>query len=73
MLCLVAFLFVGTLVGTIALVQIALIIEAVHIKKQIIKTPKSWLPLVLIALSILMLVPYVSLFNAKEVDGERFT
>lgn len=43
MLCFVAFLFGKTTAGIIAILQIVLIIVGILMKKQVIKTPKSWL------------------------------
>lgn len=72
LLCLVAFIFKKTFAGIIALVQIALIVVAILMKKQIIKVKKGWIHFALIALAFLLLVPYVGLFNTQETRGERF-
>ena len=72
LLCLVAFLFGKTYAGVIALVQIVLIIVTLLMKKQIIKVPKSWLHIVPIIFACMLLVPYFSIFNEKEIDANKF-
>ena len=41
-------------------------------KKQIIKAPKSWLHIVALALAVVMIVPYVSVFRIDYGDAEKF-
>lgn len=72
LLCLIAFLFGKTAAGIIAIFQIVLTVVAVLMKKQIIKTPKSWLHIVALVLAVVLLVPYVSLFGTDYGDAEKF-
>lgn len=72
LLCLIAFLFGKTAAGIIAILQIALTVVAVLMKKQIIKTPKSWLHIIAFVLAVVLLVPYVSLFGTGYGDAEKF-
>ena len=72
LLCLIAFLFGKTAAGIIAISQIALTVVAVLMKKQIIKTPKSWLHIIAFVLAVVLLVPYVSLFGTGYGDAEKF-
>ena len=72
LLCLIAFLFGKTAAGIIAILQIALTVVAVLMKKQIIKTPKSWLHIIAFVLAVGLLVPYVSLFGTGYGDSEKF-
>lgn len=72
LLCLIAFLFGKTAAGIIAILQIALTVVAVLMKKQIIKTPKSWLHIIAFVLAMVLLVPYVSLFGMGYGDAEKF-
>ena len=72
LLCLIAFLFGKTTAGIIAILQIALTVVAVLMKKQIIKTPKSWLHIIAFVLAVVLLVPYVSLFGTGYGDAEKF-
>ncbi len=72
LLCLVAFLFGKTAAGIIAILQIALTVVAVLMKKQVIKTPKSWLHIIALVLAVVLLVPYVSLFSVDYGDAEKF-
>ena len=72
LLCLIAFLFGKTAAGIIAILQIALTVVAVLLKKQIIKAPKSWLHIVALVLAVVLVVPYVSLFGTDYGDAEKF-
>ena len=72
LLCLVAFLFGKTAAGIIAVLQIVLTVAALLMKKQIIKVPKSWIHFVALALAVVLLVPYVSLFKLDYGDAEKF-
>lgn len=72
MLCLLAFLFGKTAAAVIAILQIVLTVVAVLTKKQIIKAPKSWLHIVALVLTVVLLVPYVSLFSADYGNAENF-
>ena len=72
LLCLVAFLFGKTAAGIIAVLQIMLTVAALLMKKQIIKVPKSWIHFVALALAVVLLVPYVSLFKMDYGDAEKF-
>ena len=73
LLCLVAFLCGKTAAGIIAALQIMLIVVALLLKKQVIKTPKTWIHFVVREFAVTLLVPYVSLFVARQDDTERFT
>lgn len=73
LLCLVAFLFGKIAAGIIAVLQIMLTVVALLMKKQVIKTPKTWIHFIAFALAIVLLIPYVSLFVASQDDAERFT
>ena len=72
LLCLVAFLFGKTAAVIIAVLQIVLTVAALLMKKQIIKVPKSWIHFVALALAVVLLVPYVSLFKLDYGDAEKF-
>lgn len=72
LMCLVAFLAGKALAGVIALVGLALVVAALLMKKQIIKAPKSWLHIVALALAVVMIVPYVSVFRIDYGDAEKF-
>ena len=72
LLCLVAFLFGKTAAGIIAVLQIVLTVAALLMKKQIIKVPKSWIHFVALAVAVVLLVPYVSLFKLDYGDAEKF-
>lgn len=72
LLCLVSCLAGKTLAGVIALVALALVVVALLMKKQIIKTPKSWLHFVALVLAVVMIVPYVSVFRIDYGNAEKF-
>lgn len=77
LMCLIAFLAGKVFAGIIALLSIALTVVAVLMKKQIIKVPKSWLHIVALAIAIVLIVPYCSLFggntNSPTDEGEEFS
>lgn len=72
LLCIVAFLAGKALAGVIALVALALVVVALLMKKQIIKTPKGWIHIIALALAVVMIVPYVSVFRIDYGDAEKF-
>lgn len=72
LLCLVAFIFGKTAAGIIAILQILLTVVAVLIKKEIIKVPKTWIHFAALALAVVLIVPYVSLFSVDYGDAEKF-
>ncbi len=75
-LALIAFLAGKVLSGVIALISVVLTAIASLMKKGIIKTPKNWLPIVALAVAVLLVVPYFSLFgggagSGNSDDGEK--
>lgn len=77
LMCLIAFIAGKIFAGIIALLSIALTVVALLMKKQIIKAPKSWIHIVAIAIAIVLIVPYFSLFggngNSSTDKGEKFS
>ena len=71
-LCLIAFLAGRIFAGIIAIVWIAVGIVAILMKKNVIKVPKSWMPLLAIILSFVLIVPYFSLFKINMADYEKY-
>ena len=71
LLSLIAFLAHKTFAGIIALVGLALIVTALLLRKQIIKTTKKWLHFVAITLAFLMVVPYFGMFSIDNGDAKR--
>ncbi len=69
---LVAFLAGRIFAGILAVVQIAIVIVAILMKKQIIKVPRTWIPLVPIVLSFVLIVPYFGLFKVNMADYEKY-
>ena len=72
LLFLVALLLGKTAAAVIAILQIALTVVAILMKKQIIKMPQRWLHIAALALAGILLVPYMSLFSTDYGDAERF-
>ena len=58
--------------GIFAVIQIAIMAATILMKKQIIKVPKTWLPLAAIILSFVLIVPYFSLFKVNMEDYEKY-
>lgn len=77
LMCLIAFIAGKIFAGIIALLSIALTVVALLMKKQIIKPPKSWIHIVALAIAIVLIVPYFSLFggngNSSTDKGEKFS
>lgn len=71
LMCLVAFLFGKVFSGVIAIIQIVLVVIALLMKKQIIKAPKSWMHILAIALSFVLLVPYIAVFNTNNSSNKN--
>lgn len=69
---LAAFLAGRIFAGILAVVQIAIVVVAILMKKQIIKVPKTWIPLVAIILSFVLIIPYFRLFKFNIADYEKY-
>lgn len=68
--CLIAFCGGKVFAGIISLVQIALFVVALLIKKQIIKTPKRWTSILSLVLAFSLIVPYIALFSGNSDNIE---
>lgn len=71
-LALVAFLAGRIVAGILSIVQIAIVVVAILTKKNIIKVPKSWIPIVALALSFVLIIPYFSLFKINSADYVKY-
>lgn len=71
-LCIIAFLFGKTFAAIITILQIALTVIALLMKKQIIKVPKNWLYVIILTFAIILLIPYVYLFKSDYENIKRF-
>lgn len=69
---LVAFLSGRIFAGILAVVQIAIVVVAILIKKQVIKVPKTWVPVVAIILSFALIIPYFGLFKVNIADYKKY-
>lgn len=69
---LIAFLAGRVFAGIIAVVWLAVVVVALLMKKNVIKVPKTWIPLVAIILSFILIVPYFSLFKVNMADYEKY-
>lgn len=71
-LCAVAFLTGRIFAGIIALVWIAIVGVSLLMKKNVIRVSKSWIPLVTVILSFLLIAPYLSLFKVNIADYRKY-
>lgn len=71
-LCIIAFLFGKTFAAIITILQIVLTVIALLMKKQIIKVPKNWLYIITLTFAIILLIPYVHLFESDYENIKRF-
>lgn len=69
-LTLVAFFASRIVAGLISIVAIAIVVVALLMKKQVIKVPNAWIPLLAVILSLILVVPYFSLF---KINISRFS
>lgn len=72
LLGLIAFLAGRVFAGIIAVVAVALVVVALLMKKQVIKVPKTWIPLLAIILSFVLIIPYFSLFKVNIAEFEKY-
>lgn len=70
--CVIAFLLGKTFAAIIAILQIVFIGVAVLMKKQILKVSKNWLYIVMLALAIILIIPYIHLFKSDYEKVKRF-
>ena len=71
-LALVAFFAERIVAGILSIVQIAIVVVAILMKKNIIQVPKSWIPIVAVALSFVLIIPYFGLFKINSADYVRY-
>lgn len=72
LLGLIAFLAGRIFAGIIAIVWLAVVVVAILMKKDVIKVPKTWIPLLAVILSFVLVVPYFSLFKVNIADYEKY-
>ena len=72
LLGLIAFLAGRIFAGIIAIVWLAVAVVAILMKKDVIKVPKTWIPLLAVILSFVLVVPYFSLFKVNIADYEKY-
>lgn len=65
LLCIIAFFDGKVFAGIISLVQIALFVVALLIKKQVFKTPKKWISILSLVLAFSLIVPYLCLWSVN--------
>lgn len=71
-LALVAFLAGRIVAGILSIIQIAIVVVAILMKKNIIKVPKSWIPIVAVVASFVLIIPYFSLFKINSADYVKY-
>ncbi len=72
LLGLIAFLAGRVFAGIIAVVAVAVVVVALLMKKEVIKVPKAWIPLLAIILSFVLIIPYFSLFKVNISEYEKY-
>ena len=58
--------------GFIAIVEIALVIVALLIEKEVIKTPIKWINILILFLSFILIVPYIGSYKADYGNSVNF-
>ena len=71
-LALVAFLAGRIVAGILSIVQIAIVVAAILMKKNIIKVPQSWIPIVAVVASFVLIIPYFRLFKINSADYVKY-
>lgn len=71
-LALIAFLAGRIVAGILSIVQIAIVVVAILMKKNIIKVPKNWIPIVAVVVSFVLVIPYFSLFKINSADYVKY-
>lgn len=72
LLGIIAFLAGRIFAGIIAIVWLAVVVVALLMKKDVIKVPKTWIPILAVILSFVLIVPYFSLFKINMADYEKY-
>lgn len=70
--CLIAFGTNKVFAGVIALLQIALLVVSLLIKKQVIKTSKSWMYILVIIIAIVLIIPYSNILSIDMGNAKKF-
>lgn len=69
---LIAFLAGRVFAMLIAIVQLLVVIVALLMRKEVIKVSQKWISPLLLAISVILAVPYVSLFKINMADYEKY-
>ena len=69
---LVAFMAGRVFAMIIAIIQIVVIVVALLMKKEVIKVAQKWIPPILLAISIVLVIPFFSLFKIDIADYEKY-
>ena len=72
LLGIIAFLAGRFFAGIIAIVWLAIVVVALLMNKDVIKVPKTWIPILAVILSFILIVPYFSLFKINIADYKKF-
>ena len=72
LLGIIAFLAGRIFAGIIAIVWLAIVVVALLMNKDVIKVPKTWIPILAVILSFILIVPYFSLFKINIADYKKF-
>lgn len=69
---LVAFMAGRVFAMIIAIIQIVVVVVALLMKKEVIKVAQKWIPPILFAISIVLVIPFFSLFKIDIADYEKY-
>lgn len=69
---LVAFMAGRVFAMIIAIIQIVVVVVALLMKKEVIKVAQKWIAPLLLALSIVLVIPFFSLFKIDIADYEKY-
>lgn len=69
---LVAFMAGRVFAMIIAIIQIVVVVVALLMKREVIKVAQKWIPPILLAISIVLVIPFFSLFKIDIADYEKY-
>lgn len=72
LLGIIALIYGRIFAGVVSIIQIAVMIAVLLMKKGVIKTQKVWIPLVAIILSFTLFIPYCLLFGINTSDVAKY-
>lgn len=68
----IAFLAGRIVSGIFSIIQIAIVVIVILMKRNIIKVPKNWIPIAALATSFALIIPYFGLFKINSADYVKY-